>query len=167
MNKGRQLRSFALGLLLGVLLIVIGVLGIHLFLSHMEAIEIGKVPKMTLEKGQRLFEEVGGTEVVNREAKILFARCEMKGQDFHILYPEDLKETPAMALLFSKCERYSGREYSGTSIGFYREEGRHHFLIKFGNHFMHRHIYIFDTDSKRLNPSESWIQLAANIFIEN
>lgn len=161
------MRSFALGLLLGGLPILLGFMGIHLYQRHTEAIETAKVPEMTLEKARRLFEEAGGTDAVNREAKDLFASFKMKGKDFRFLYPADLKDTPALALLFSKCEKYSGREYSGTSIEFHHEEGRHYFLIKFGNHFVHRQIYIFDTNSKRLNPSESWIRLAANIFIEN
>jgi hypothetical protein len=177
MHKARRIRIYVLGILLGVVfLIIAGFLGIYLFLKHMEAVDISKVPEVTLEKAQRLFEEVGGLKAVNQEAKVLLARCKMKDKDYQILYQEDLKDTPSIAFLVSKLENYSGIEYSGTGIIYFGSGGSHYLLVKFGNHFVHRHIYIFDTDTETtvnpvqpwiVVPSQSWIKVEANIFVEN
>jgi hypothetical protein len=142
----------------------------------METVDISKVPEMTLEIAQRFFEEAGGLKAVNQEAKVLLDRCKVKNKDFQILYQEDLKDTPSIALLVSKLKNYSGIEYSGTGIIYFGNGGSHYLLIKFGNHFVHRHIYFFDADSEKtvkparpwiIAPLRSWIKVAENIFIEN
>ena len=173
MKKAKLIGIIILGSFFGILFLIAT---INLALNYWGAIEKSKVPEMTLERAQRLFEEVGGTEAINREANVLFTRCIMEERNRQILYPEDLRDTPSIALLFSKLENYSGFEYSGTSLTFYRNGGRHYFEIKFGNHYVLRFIYIFDTDSETtvnssqpgiIGPSQSWIKAAPNIFIEN
>jgi hypothetical protein len=162
MSKCREIRIFILEYFGIIFLIVTGI-------SHTacQAIEESKVHEMTLERAQRLFEKVGGTETVTRESKVLLSRCNMQdNHSSHFLNAEDLTDTPAIASLFSKCEKYSGIEYTGTSIQCFHEGGSHYLMIKFGNHFKLRHIYIFDADSKP-TANQLWIKVAEHIFIEN
>jgi hypothetical protein len=162
MRRLRKIRIFILECLGIIFLIVTGIL--H---TACQAIEENKVPEMTLERAQRLFEEVGGIEAVTRESKVLLSRCNMQdNRSSHFLNSEDLTDTPAIASLFSKCENYSGIEYTGTSIQCFREGGSHYLMIKFGNHFKHRHMYIFDADSKP-TANKLWIKVTEQIFIEN
>jgi hypothetical protein len=129
-----------------------------------------QVPTLTVERAHKLFDEVGGINAVNREAQVLIARCasEDLGSTDIFLYSEDLKDTPAISSLYSKCEAYSGDNYSGTSIRFDRRSSNSYLEIKFGNHYSLKRIYIFDMNATTaLNPSRGWVQLAPNIFIKN
>ena len=122
-----------------------------------------EVPEMTQEKAQKLFETVGGIDAVNREARILFDR--FATNDWRFLDSKDLAKTPAISSLYSICENYSGKTYSGTSMTFDPQDGRR-IEIKFGNHWLLKRIYIFDTNAAiNLNPSHQWFQMASNIFI--
>src|ERR1019366_3912030 len=103
-----------------------------------------KVPEMTKEKAQKLFETVGGVNEVNREAKVLFDQ--LGTNEWTFLYLQDLTNSPAISSMYSICKKYSGREYSGTSVGIFPDNGRH-MEIKFGNHWSLKWIYIFDTNT--------------------
>jgi hypothetical protein len=107
----------------------------------MEFIGRRQVPDMTPEKAQRLFETVGGIYEVDREARVLFDQ--LGTNDWTFLYSQDLTNSPAIASLYSICKNYSGREYSGTSVAIFPENGRH-LEIKFGNHWSLKRFYIFD-----------------------
>jgi hypothetical protein len=103
-----------------------------------------EVPEMTQEKAQKLFDSVGGVDAVNREARILFDR--FATNNWWFLDSKDLKNTPAISSLYSICENYSGKTYSGTSMAFDPQSGRS-IEIKFGNHWSLKWIYIFDTNA--------------------
>jgi hypothetical protein len=121
-----------------------------------------KVPEMTKEKAQKLFETVGGVNEVNREARVLFDQ--LGTNDWTFLFPQDLTNAPAISSQYSICKNYSGREYSGTSVAIFPENGRY-IEIKFGNHWSLKWIYIFDTNSAvTFNSSSNWFQIASNIF---
>lgn len=122
-----------------------------------------EVADMTPEKAQKLFESVGGLGEVNREAKMLFDRFGTSEGKF--LYPEDLTNTPAISSLYSICENYSGKNYSGTSMAIYSASGRR-LEIKFGNHWSLKWFYIFDPSANTaINlPSTNWFQVTSNIF---
>jgi hypothetical protein len=121
-----------------------------------------QVPEMTPEKAQKLFVTVRGVNEVNREATILFDR--LGTNDWTFLFPEDLTNSPAISSLYSICENYSGREYSGTSVAIFPDNGRH-IEIKFGNHWSLKRIYIFDPNGAiTFNPPSDWFQVASNIF---
>jgi hypothetical protein len=121
------------------------------------------VPEMTPEKAQKLFETAGGIDEVNREAKALFSK--LGTNDWTFLYPEDLTNSPGVFFLYSNLESYSGREYSGTDVAIFPENGRH-LEIKFGNHWSLKWIYIFDTNTAiTFKSSSNYFQLASNIFV--
>jgi hypothetical protein len=121
-----------------------------------------EVPEMTPEKAQKLFETVGGVNEVNREASMLFDQ--LGTNEWTFLFPQDLTNAPAISSLCSICKNYSGRDYSGTSVAIFPENGRH-IEIKFGNHWSLKRFYIFD--SKKVvtfNPPPNWFQVSSNIF---
>jgi hypothetical protein len=157
------------GIALGIVFLpVAGFFGLHLLLNSMAVVEAMKVPELTVERAQKLLLEVGGIDAVTREARVLIARCESESGEINYvpLYPDDLKDTPAISLLFSKAENYSGTSYTGTSLAYLREgEGGSHLELKFGNHFSLRRVHIFDTNAT--NPPQQWVQLTPNIFFEN
>jgi hypothetical protein len=122
-----------------------------------------KVPDMTKEKAQQLFETVGGVDEVNRETKVLFDQ--LGTNEWTFLYPQDLTNSPAISSLYSILKNYSGREYSGTDVAIFPENGRH-LEIKFGNHWSLKWIYIFDTNAATtFNSSSNYFQMASNIFV--
>jgi len=122
-----------------------------------------QVPEMTPEKARKLFETVGGVDEINREAGILFN--EFGTNEWTPLFPEDLTNAPAISSLYSICRKYSGSDYSGTSVTIFPDNGRH-IEIKFGNHWSGKWIYIFDTNSGvKFNSPSNWLQMAPNIFV--
>jgi hypothetical protein len=109
-----------------------------------------QVAEMTPEKAQKLFETVGGVNEVNREAKVLFDQLGTN--------------VPAISSLYSICKNYSGKDYSGTSMAIFPENGRH-IEIKFGNHWSLKRFYIFDPNAAiTFNPPSNWFQVTSNIF---
>lgn len=121
-----------------------------------------KVPEMTQEKAQKFFETVGGVDTVNREARVLFDR--FGTNEWKFLFAEDLKDTPAISTLRSKCENYSGKKYGGTGMEI-SSEGGTHIQISFGNHFWSKAIFIFDPNKAvTLNSASNYFQVASNIF---
>ena len=121
-----------------------------------------KVPDMTEEKARNLFETVGGVDEINREAKILFDQ--FGTNDWTFLFPQDLTNAPAISSLYSICKNYSGKEYSGTSVGIFPDSGRH-IEIKFGNHWSLKRFYIFDQNAPAtFDSSSNWFQISPNIF---
>jgi hypothetical protein len=146
-----------------VLVLVIFVL-LFVFITPVLLESIGRkqVPEMTPEKAQKLFETVGGVNKVDREARILFDR--LGTNESTLLYPKDLTNSPAISSLYSICENYSGRKYSGTSVAIFPDYGRH-IEIKFGNHWSLKRIYIFDpAGALTFNRPSDWFQVASNIF---
>jgi hypothetical protein len=128
----------------------------------LELVGRAQVPEMTQEKAQRLFETVGGVNEVNREAKVLFNQ--LGTNEWTFLYPQDLTNSPAISSLYSILKNYSGREYSGTDVAIFPENGRH-LEIKFGNHWSLKWIYIFDTNkATKFNSSSNYFQITSNIF---
>jgi hypothetical protein len=121
-----------------------------------------QVPEMTPEKAQKLFETVGGVNEIDREAKMLFDQ--LGTNDWTFLFPQGLTNTPAISSLYSICKNYSGREYSGTSVAIFPENGRH-LEIKFGNHWSLKRFYIIDPSTNvTFNLPANWFQITSNIF---
>lgn len=153
-NKARVWKIISAFLCIGFLL---WLLLVFIFVLHP-----AKLPEMTQEKAQKLFETVGGVDVVNQEAKILFDR--LGTNDWGFLFSKDLKSSPAISSLYSICENYSGKEYSGTSVAIFSEGGRH-IEVKFGNHWSLKRIYIFDpNEAITFSPPSNWFQVTSNIF---
>jgi hypothetical protein len=73
---------------------VVGLVGLFFAIRLMVAIEKNRVPEMTPEKAQKLFEKAGGINEVNRETGELFDRLGTNSWTF--LYPEDLTSYPAV-----------------------------------------------------------------------
>jgi hypothetical protein len=120
------------------------------------------VPDMTPERAETIFETVGGVNEVNREARVLFDK--LGTNDWAFLYPQDLTNSPAISSLYTICENYSGREYSGTSVAIFPENGRH-IEVKFGNHWSLQRFYIFDPSTNvAFSPPSEWFQITSNIF---
>jgi len=124
-----------------------------------------EVPEMTPERAQKLFETAGGINKINSEARWLFDHKGDTNDNYAFLFPDDLNNSPAILSLYSTCKTYSGRDYSGTSIAIFPEDGRH-LEIKFGNHWSLKHIYIFDPNTMTLSKLPSgWFQVTSNIFV--
>jgi hypothetical protein len=127
-----------------------------------------QVPEMTPEKAQKLFETAGGVNEVNREAKIFFEQ--LGTNDWSFLYPQDLTNAPAISSLYSTLKNYSGSEYSGTRVAIWPEHGRH-LEIRFGNHWVGKEIFVFDTNNTNGFDSPTswypitWFQISSNIFV--
>jgi DNA topoisomerase VI subunit B len=84
--------------------------------------------------------------------------------DWAFLYPQDLTNSPAISSLYSICKNYSGRDYSGTSVDIFPENGRH-IEVKFGNHWSLKRFYIFNPNAAvTFNPPSNWFQVTSNIF---
>ena len=121
-----------------------------------------EVPEMTPDRANKLFEAAGGVGKINSEAGWLFEHADTN-QIF--LFADDLTNTPAILSLYSVCKKYSGRDYSGTSVGIFPGDGRH-MEIKFGNHWSLKRIYIFDPNTMAVsNLPIEWFQVASNIFV--
>jgi hypothetical protein len=123
-----------------------------------------RVPEMTPEKAQMFFKTVGGVNAVNREARLIFDQ--LGANDCKFLNSQDLTNSPAISSLFLICENYSGKKYSGTSVGIFPDpENGRHIEIKFGNHWSLRRFYIFDPNvpTTFISPS-NWFQVTSNIF---
>ena len=121
------------------------------------------VPDMIPEKAQKLFTTAGGVDEVNREVRGLFDK--LGTNDWAFLYPEDLTNSPAVFFLYSNLLSYSGREYTGTRVAIWPEEGRH-LEIRFGNHWVGKQIFIFDPNGKNnFHSPSNWFQISSNIFI--
>ncbi len=147
--------------ILGIFILVL----LLLFLAPaiLEFSERRQVPEMTPEKVQKLFTAAGGIEEVDREARGLFDKFGAKDGTF--LYPEDLSNAPAVFFLYSNLLSYSGREYTGTRIAIWPEDGRH-LEIRFGNHWVGKQIFIFDFNSTTtFHPPSNWFQISSNIFV--
>jgi hypothetical protein len=129
---------------------------------------IGKrqVPEMTPEKAQKLFQEVGGINEINREAGILLNRPQTN--DWPFLFPDYEHVTtnaPAIASLYSILKNYSVKDYGGTAVGIWPENGKH-IAIGFGNHWVHKQILIFDPDgTNTFDCPSNWFQVSSNIFV--
>jgi hypothetical protein len=120
------------------------------------------MPEMTPGKARGMFASVGGVVAINQEAGILLGQ--LGTTDWRFLYPADLTNAPAISRLFSVCENYSGKSYSGTSMEISTENGRH-IEVKFGNHWSLKRIYIFDPNGAiSFNASTDCFQIASNIF---
>jgi len=121
------------------------------------------VPDMTPEKVQQLLTRAGGIDEVNRETKVLFDK--LGTNDWTFLYPEDLTNSPAIFFLYANLLSYSGTEYSGTRVANWPEDGRH-LEIRFGNHWVGKKIYIFDSNgTNTFHPPPDWFQISSNIFV--
>ena len=133
-----------------------------------EFIRRRQVPEMTPEKAQKLFETVGGINEVNQEARILFDK--LGTNDWAFLFPQDLTNAPAIFSLYSTLKNYSGNEYYGTRVAIWPEHGRH-LEIRFGNHWVGKEIFVFDTSNTNGFDSPSnwypitWFQISSNIFV--
>jgi hypothetical protein len=155
--------------ILGILLALI-VLFVLLIVSLNISIFFQKrsVPEMTTEKAQQLFETAGGIDEINHEAKAQFDK--LGTNDWTFLYPEDLTNSPAIFFLYSNLKSYSGREYSGTRVAIWPEHGRH-LEIRFGNHWVGKEIFVFDSSSTNTFDLPSnwyplpWFQISSNIFV--
>jgi hypothetical protein len=148
--------------LIGLIVLLVVSLNVSIFFQKRS------VPEMTPEKAQKLFEIAGGIDEVNREAKALFDK--LGTNDWTFLYPEDLTNSPAVFFLYSNLKSYSGREYSGTRVAIWPEHGRH-LEIRFGNHWVGKEIFVFDSSSTNAFYSPSnwyqipWFQISSNIFV--
>ncbi len=137
----------------------------------MVAVEKSRVPEMTPEKAQKLFERAGGVNEINREASALLNQW--GGDNFKILYESELTKSPAIYSLYTNCETYSGEPYSGTSVAVWYDfpndntDGKHVWFIKieFGNHELHKRFYIFNPNQPvTFNMPSNWFQVTSNIF---
>jgi hypothetical protein len=156
-------------IILRILVILIG-LFVLLVVSLNVSIYFQKrsVPEMTPEKAQKLFETVGGINEVNQEARILFDK--LGTNDWAFLFPQDLTNAPAIFSLYSTLKNYSGNEYYGTRVAIWPEHGRH-LEIRFGNHWVGKEIFVFDTNNTNGFDSPTswypitWFQISSNIFV--
>jgi len=136
-----------------------------LFLAPIILEFIGRrqVPEMTPVKTQKLFETAGGIGGVNREVGGLFDK--LGSNDWTFLYPEDLSNSPAVFFLYSNLLCYSGREYTGTRVAIWPEDGRR-LEVRFGNHWVGKQIFVFDSNSTNaFHPPSNWFQISSNIFV--
>jgi hypothetical protein len=164
MMRSRMIPVVAVGI---AFLFIAGYLGLRHFGNIIPDIAKIGVPALTVERAQKLFQEAGGIDTVYRDAKVLMARYNSKDPYPYFLKSEDLIDTPALLLLYLKCESYSGERYTGTSLRFERRGGSH-LELKFGTHFSIQWIYIFDAHAPTtLDPSYKWKQFTPNIFLAN
>ncbi|HVU26678.1 MAG TPA: hypothetical protein VHG71_02955 [Verrucomicrobiae bacterium] len=150
--------------------LIIGLIGLYVLLvvslNIYSYFEKRNVPEMTPEKAQKLFENAGGINKVNQEAKILLDKWGTN--DLKFLYPQDLTNAPAIFSLCSTLQNYSGRNYR-TSVAISSRNSRH-IEINFGNHFSLKWFYIFDPSTVGPNTnatsssSSDWFQVSSNIF---
>jgi hypothetical protein len=165
-NIRRNMKTIAKIFAIFIALIVFILLFLFTAPKIMEFIGRRQVPEMTPEKAQKLFEMVGGVSEVNQEAGILLNRPQTDGSPF--LFPDYAHTTtnaPAIASLYSILKNYSGKEYGGTSVGIWTENGRH-IEIDFGNHWVFKRIYIFDPNTPvTFNSPSNWFQVSSNIFV--
>jgi hypothetical protein len=151
-----------LGVLIGLFVLLVISLNVSIFFQKRS------VPEMTPEKAQKLFETVGGINEVNQEARILFDK--LGTNDWAFLFTQDLTNAPAIFSLYSTLKNYSGSEYYGTRVAIWPEHGRH-LEIRFGNHWVGKEIFVFDTNNTNgfdLPASWypiTWFQISSNIFV--
>jgi hypothetical protein len=109
-------------------------------------------PEMTTAQASKLFENAGGLEKVNQEAKIIFERYGTNVST--VIYGQSLTNFPAISSL---CSSVFLQTNSGSST---------HIEIPFGTHYQRNFIFIFNSQGSIEFPyASNCIQVASNIFV--
>ena len=120
-----------------------------------------QVSEMTPEKAQKLFQDAGGIEEINREAKMLLEKFGTNEDPY--LDDETLTNAPAIYSLHTNLVYYSGSRYMAPVLfvsGKYIE-------IKYGNHWSLKHFYIFDSATPgAVDLATNEFQVTSNIFAD-